>query len=80
VPNRRHEPDNIEKNADDDHGDGSRDKGCKGSALHHHHGAVQGIADPPCLESLTIKFQAGTSNARELPVSVAVETDSEPWR
>jgi hypothetical protein len=32
--------------ADDDHGDGSRDKGCRGRAFHHHHGAVVGIADP----------------------------------
>jgi hypothetical protein len=38
--------DDIEKNADDNHGDGSRDKGCEGRAFHHHHGAVLGIADP----------------------------------
>jgi len=41
------EPDDIEKNADDDHGDGSHNKGCKGRAFHHHHhGAVLGIANP----------------------------------
>jgi len=46
CPTEDTEPDNIEKNADDDHGDGSRDKGCKGRAFHHHHhGAGQGIAD-----------------------------------
>jgi hypothetical protein len=46
CPTEDTESDNIEKNADDDHGDGSRDKGCKGRAFHHHHGAVEGIADP----------------------------------
>ena len=40
------EPDDIKKNANDEHGDGPRDKGCKGRAFHHHHGAVLGIADP----------------------------------
>ena len=40
------EPGDIKKNANDEHGDGPRDKGCKGRAFHHHHGAVLGIADP----------------------------------
>jgi hypothetical protein len=40
------EPDDVEKNADDEHGDGSRDKGCEGRAFHHHHGAALRIVDP----------------------------------
>jgi hypothetical protein len=40
------EPDDVEKNADDEHGDGSRDKGCEGRAFHHHHGAELRIVDP----------------------------------
>src|ERR1700730_4943273 len=40
------EPDDVEKNADDEHGDGSRDKGCKGRAFHRHHGAALRIVDP----------------------------------
>src|SRR5450432_42284 len=50
------EPDDVEQNADDEHGDGSRDKGCEGRAFHHHHGAALRIVDPvrvwnPLLES-----------------------------
>jgi len=45
-PTEGAEPNNIEKNADDNHGDGSRDKDCKGRAFHHHHGADPRIADP----------------------------------
>lgn len=39
CPTAGSEPGNVEKNADDDYGGGSRDKCCKGYAFHHHHGA-----------------------------------------
>jgi hypothetical protein len=56
CPTEDTEPDNIEKNADDDHGDGSRDKGCKGradgNALRPHLKSVY-------LESKTILFNPG---------------------
>jgi hypothetical protein len=81
CPTEDTEPNDIEKNADDDHGDGSRDKGCKGRAFHHHHGAVQGLTDPahvwnPLRSSFT-QEQAAQENS---PVSVAMVIDTERWR
>src|SRR6478672_6420998 len=45
CPAENAEPDDVKKNANNDHSDGSRDKDCKGRAFHHHHGAIQRIAD-----------------------------------
>jgi hypothetical protein len=55
----------VEKNADDEHGDGSRDKGCIDRTFHHHHGAALGIADPvrawnPLRSGWQAKFQFDT--------------------
>src|SRR5450432_2550229 len=38
------ESDDVEKNTDNDHGDGSRDRGCRGRAFHHHHGAIARVS------------------------------------
>ena len=36
---------NAENKSDDDHGGGLRDKGSNGRAFHHHHGALQSVAE-----------------------------------
>jgi hypothetical protein len=49
CPTEDAEPSYVEKNADDEHDGGSRDKNRKDRAFHHHHhhhGAILGIADP----------------------------------
>jgi hypothetical protein len=81
CPTEDTEPDNIEKNVDDDYGDGSRDKGCKGRAFHDHHGAVQGITDRARVwNPLRSSFRQEQIMRESSPVAVAVETHIERWR
>lgn len=44
CPTEDTESDDVEKNADNEHGDGSRDRGCSGRAFHHHHGAIPRVS------------------------------------
>jgi hypothetical protein len=74
-------PTMLRKNVDDEHGDGSRDKDCKGRAFHHHHGAVQGITDPVRVwNPLRSSFRQEQAMRESRPVAVAMETDIERWR
>ena len=80
CPAENTEPDDVEKSANDEHGDGPRDKGCKGHAFHHRHGAVQEITDPACVwKPLRSSFRHEQAMHESRPVAVAMESDIERW-